>query len=157
MIIHPFKPVFDENSKILILGSFPSPASREVNFYFGHKQNRFWRVLSDLFDEKIADDINSKTQFLLNQHIALWDVVYSCEITKAADSKIKNVTVNDFSKIFNKTGNIPVFTLGNTATKLYKKHTGEDSIKLPSTSPANCKLSYNELLKAFSIILNYLK
>lgn len=156
MIIHPFAPVYDKDCKILILGSFPSPASREVNFYFGHKQNRFWKLLSALFNEEIKQDALSKTKFLLKHHIALWDVVQSCDVIAASDNSIKNVVVNNFDLIFKKTGEIPVFTLGKTATKLYAKHTGQTSIMLPSTSPANCRLSFESMLSQFHILLNYL-
>lgn len=153
-IAHPFAPIFNEQSKILILGSLPSPASRQQGFYFGHKQNRFWKILSTLFNEEIFD-IESKKQFLLKHNIALWDVVKSCEIVGASDSTIKNVQVNDFDIILNSANIKAIFTLGKTATKLFKKYTNLDCIELPSTSPANCAIPFEELLNKFKIILNF--
>ena len=156
IIVHPFDPVFDKNSKILIWGSMPSPKSREIGFYFGHKQNRFWNVLSAIFNEPIIDDIKFKKQFLLRHNIALWDVVKSCSICGAKDSSIANVKVNDFNKILS-TGNIKaIFTLGNTATKYFKKYTNLSCIQLPSTSPANCAISFEKLCNKFKIILEFL-
>ncbi len=156
-IVHPFAPVFDANSKILILGSMPSPKSRENGFYYGHKQNRFWRVLSALFNEPILDDINSKTQFLLRHNIALWDVIESCKIVGASDNSIKDVKVNDLRVILSKTKIVAIFTLGTAATKYLKKYTNLNSIKLPSTSPANCAISFEKLCDEFKIILKFLR
>ena len=156
-IVHPFAPVFDANSKILILGSMPSPKSRENGFYYGHKQNRFWRVLSALFNEPILDDINSKTQFLLRHNIALWDVIESCKIVGASDNSIKDVKVNDLRVILSKTKIVAIFTLGTAATKYLKKYTNLTSIQLPSTSPANCAISFEKLCDEFKIILKFLR
>ena len=156
-IVHPFAPVFDANSKILILGSMPSPKSRENGFYYGHKQNRFWRVLSALFNEPILDDTNSKTQFLLRHNIALWDVIESCKIVGASDNSIKDVKVNDLRVILSKTKIVAIFTLGTAATKYLKKYTNLNSIKLPSTSPANCAISFEKLCDEFKIILKFLR
>ena len=153
-VIHPFAPIFDKQSKILILGSLPSPASRQQGFYFGHKQNRFWKILSTLFNEEILD-IESKKQFLLKHNIALWDVVKSCDIVGASDASIKNVQVNDFNIILKLADIKAIFTLGKTATKLFKKYTNLNCIELPSTSPANCAIPFEELLNQFKIILNY--
>ena len=154
--IHPFEPVFDKNSKILILGSMPSPKSREVGFYYGHKQNRFWKVLSALFDEENLDDIEFKKEFLLRHNIALWDVIKSCKIAGANDNSIKDVKVNDFSLILKNAKIKAIFTLGTAATKYLKKFTNLTSIQLPSTSPANCATSFENLCQQFSIILHYL-
>ena len=156
-IVHPFAPVFDANSKILILGSMPSPKSRENGFYYGHKQNRFWRVLSTLFNEPIVDDITSKMQFLLRHNIALWDVIKSCKIEGASDNSIKDVKVNDFSVILSRTKIVAIFTLGTAATKYLKKYTNLTSIQLPSTSPANSAISFEKLCDEFKIILKFLK
>ncbi len=151
---HPFKPIFNKNSKILILGSMPSPTSRQEGFYFAHKQNRFWKILSTLFNEELST-IESKKQFLINHKIALWDVVKSCEIVGASDSSIKNVQVNDFNIIL-KVANIKaIFTLGKTATKFLKKYTNLNCIELPSSSPANCAVPFEELLNKYKIILNF--
>lgn len=156
-IVHPFAPIYDANSKILILGSMPSPKSRENGFYYGHKQNRFWRVLSALFNEPILDDINNKTQFLLRHNLALWDVIKSCKIVGASDNSIKDVKVNDFSVILSRTKIVAIFTLGTAATKYLKKYTNLTSIQLPSTSPANCAISFEKLCDEFKIILKFLK
>lgn len=156
-VIHPFAPVFDAQSKILILGSMPSPKSRENGFYYGHKQNRFWKVLSAIFNEQIADDIESKKQFLLSHHIALWDVLRSCKIAGAADNSIKDVKVNDFNLILKAANIKAIFTLGNAATDYLKKYTNLTSIYLPSTSPANCAVPFEELCEKFKIILKYLQ
>lgn len=155
-LIHPFKPVFNKNSKILILGSMPSPVSRQVGFYFGHPQNRFWKVMSALFNEEIAPDTQSKIKFLKKHNIALWDVVESCSISGSSDASIKNVKINDFNLILNCTHIKAIFTLGNSATTLFRKNTNLTCIALPSTSPANCAITFDELLNKFKIILNYL-
>ena len=99
MIIHPIKPVYDKDSRVLILGSFPSVKSREEGFFYGHPQNRFWKVTSRVFDEDLPLTVDEKKAFLLKNHIALWDVIGSCEIEGSSDSSIRNVTVNDISKI----------------------------------------------------------
>ncbi len=101
-VVHPIDPVFDENSRILILGSFPSVKSREVQFYYGHPQNRFWKVLASLFHEEIPSDNKGKKDFLLTHHIALWDVIHSCKITGSSDASIRDVTANDLKAILNK-------------------------------------------------------
>lgn len=155
-LTHPFPPVYNKFSKVLLLGSFPSPKSREVNFYFGHKQNRFWKVLSSIFNCAEPISIKEKTEFLLSHNLALWDVVKSCEIVGAKDESITNATANDFDLIFKSCNIKAVFTIGKTATKLYKTLTGKNSIFLPSTSPANCATSFEKLKSEFSVILNYL-
>ncbi|MDR2939503.1 MAG: DNA-deoxyinosine glycosylase [Clostridiales bacterium] len=158
-VIHTISPVFDENSKILILGTMPSPKSREVGFYYGHKQNKFWRVMSDLFNMGALDTIESKKKFLLDKKIALWDTLKSCDIDKADDSTIKNPVVNDFSIIFDKADIKKVFTTGKKAYALYTKHClkfNKGAFCLPSTSPSNCRLKYEDLLAQYKIILDYL-
>lgn len=156
LLVHPIKPVFDKNSKVLILGSFPSPKSRETGFFYGNKQNRFWKILSLIFDTEIEDTVSGKIDFLLKNKIAVWDVVYSCEIEGAKDSSINNVKCNDFGKIFAYCDIKAVFTTGTTATKLYKKLTGNDSLYLPSPSPANCAKSLEELAESYKAIKLYL-
>jgi hypoxanthine-DNA glycosylase len=141
-LTHPWKCVFDEHSKILILGSFPSPKSRQNGFYYGYPQNIFWRTLSLVLEQKQpSDNKESKTAFLLQNKIALWDVLYSCKITGANDNTIQNPISNDFSIIFKKAKIKAVFTTGKKADALFKKlcakNVGFDSIYLPSTSPAN--------------------
>ena len=159
-IIHTIAPVYNAQSKVLILGTIPSPKSRETGFFYGHPQNRFWRVMADLFAAPLPQSIEEKTCLLLQNHIALWDTLYACEITGAGDSTIRNPVPNDFTPIF-KTGRIKaVFTSGQAATKIYNKYsfpvTGIKPIYLPSTSPANCRLSYKELLAAYGQVKNYL-
>lgn len=160
-IVHTIKPVFDHNSKILILGTMPSPKSREQGFFYMHPQNRFWKVLPALFDESIPKSIDDKKTFLLKHKIALWDVLKECSIIGADDSSISNTIPNDFSEIFSSAKINMVFTTGAKATALYKKYyTQKYDIPyqgLPSTSPANCRY-YNleKLIKEYSIILQYL-
>lgn len=156
MIFHPISPVFNENSKILILGSFPSPKSREVKFFYGNKQNRFWKILEGVFNEEIASDNEERKNFLLKHKIALWDVVKSCEIIGASDSSLTEAVPNDFDIIFSSCDIKKVFTTGKTAHKLYNKLTGKDSICLPSPSPANCAAPLVKLIENYKIILNYI-
>lgn len=157
--VHNIEPVFDKNSRILILGSFPSVKSREVKFFYGHPQNRFWRVLSALFKEECPVTVEEKKSLLLSNKIALWDVIKSCKITGSSDSSIKDVVPNDFTKIL-KTADIKaVFTNGTTAYNLYKKYcdTGLEAVKLPSTSPANAAFSLERLTQEWKIILDILR
>lgn len=152
-ILHPLDPIYDKNSRVLILGTMPSPRSRTEGFYYGHPQNRFWRVLADIFGETIPLEKAAKISFLIHHHIALWDVLRSCTITGADDNSIKNPVANDLSVIFSKADIRVVFTTGKKATWLYEKYclpeTGIASHYLPSTSPANGGTSYAELLDAY--------
>ena len=153
MVVHPIAPVFDENSRILILGSFPSVKSREEMFFYGHPQNRFWRVLAAVFGAQTPETPEEKRVFLLSHGVALWDVLASCEIEGSADSSIKNAVPNDLSPIF-KTAKIDqVFVNGKTAEKYYnkymKKTLGRAAVCLPSTSPANAAWSVERLVKAW--------
>lgn len=149
-------PVFDENSKVLLLGTMPSPKSREAGFYYMHKSNRFWKVLSAVFNTSIGAEIKDKIQFCRENRIALWDVLKECDIDGASDSSIKNGKPNDFDIIFNRCHIAATFTLGNSAHELYKKLTGRQSILLPSTSPANCAVKLETLIEKYSVIKNYL-
>lgn len=153
---HTFKPVFDENSEILILGTFPSVKSRENNFYYGHPQNRFWRVLAEILKGDVCKTVDEKKQMLLLNHIAVWDVIKSCEISNSADSSIKNVVANDFSEILSKAKIKTVYANGRTAEKLYNKYvkdkTGREIVALPSTSPANAAFGIERLVEEWSII-----
>lgn len=157
--VHPIKPVYDNNSKILILGSFPSVASRETGFFYGHRQNRFWKVLSYLLGSTVPNDVSEKKALLLENGIALWDVIASCDIIGSSDSSIKNIVANDISNIL-KNGVKAVFTNGKTASALYKKYVypkiGVADISLPSTSPANAAFSLQKLTEEWSVIKNYL-
>lgn len=156
LVTHPFEPVFDENSKVLLLGSFPSPASREVGFYYGHPKNRFWSVLSEVLGEPLPNTIEDKKHMLLSHNIAIWDTLASCEIVGASDNSIKNAMANDIAGLKAKSKIKAVFTLGKTSTNLYKKYVGNDCIYLPSTSPANCAVKTETLVKEFRQILKYL-
>lgn len=155
-IIHPIPPVFDQNSRVLILGSFPSVKSREAQFFYGHPQNRFWRVLSNLFGEKAGETPEEKTAFLLRHHLALWDVIRSCEITGSADSSIKHAVPNDLTAILQTAPITQIFTNGKTADRLYRQYllpaTGMDAVCLPSTSPANAQWSPERLVVAWQVV-----
>ena len=140
---HTLKPIYDKNSKVLILGSLPSVKSREVGFYYGHPKNRFWKTLEKVFNEQIGNSKEEKEEFLLIHHIALFDVIKECEISSSSDSSIKNVTPNNLNPILKKSQIKTIFTTGAKAHQLYKKYiypkTKIEDIPLPSTSPANCK------------------
>lgn len=156
--IHELDPVYDSNSEILILGSFPSVLSREVSFYYGNPKNRFWMVLSKIYDEEIPNDISSKKSFLLNHNIALWDVVQSCDICGSSDSTIKNIIPVDLTIILEQTNIKKIYVNGKTAFNLYYKYLypiyHQDAILLPSTSPANAAYSLDLLYDKWSVIKN---
>lgn len=159
MIIHPIAPVFDVHSRILILGSFPSVRSREEMFFYGHPQNRFWQVLASIFACDVPATVEEKKNFLLSHHIALWDVIASCEITGSADSSIKNVIPNDLSVILDHADIRAIFVNGKIAEKYYNKYLREkvkrDAICLPSTSPANAAWRLQKLTEAWQILNNH--
>ena len=159
-LIHPLSPLYDQNSKVLILGTMPSPKSREQGFYYAHPQNRFWRVLFQLFDKPFSAEREERIKLCLDNGIALWDVIHSCSIEGAADSSIKNAVPNDLSKILETADIKAIFTTGQTAGKLYKKliqpDTGIEAIVLPSPSGANCAVKADVLLQKYREILNYL-
>lgn len=153
-------PVYDENAKVLILGSFPSVKSREQNFFYGHPQNRFWKVLPSLFGEQVQS-IEEKKAFLLRHHIALWDVIDSCEIKGSSDVSIENVKANDLTKILQTAEIRAIFCNGAASKKWYDKllrdSLGREAIQLPSTSPANARSSLAELTQRYgAAILPYL-
>ena len=156
MIIHPIEPVFNAASRILILGSFPSVKSRETAFFYGHPQNRFWKVVSAVFGEDEPKGIPEKRAFLLQNGIALWDVIASCEIEGSADSTIKDAKANDLSRILNHADINAIFVNGKTAKKYYDRYIlptiGREAICLPSTSPANATFSLTRLIAAWKII-----
>lgn len=160
-IDHPFEPFFDAGSRILILGTMPSPKSRAVNFYYGHPQNRFWRILSDLFREPLPETTAEKAALLTDHHIALWDVFAGCEINGADDASIRKAVPNDLSVIFERCEIHAVFTNGQKASSFYRKiFLPKYSVHwtaLPSTSPANCRnWTYDTLRVAYSVILDWL-
>ena len=160
MVLHSIEPVFDGGSKILILGSFPSVASREVGFFYGHSQNRFWLVLSALLDTELPETVVDKKALLISHGIALWDVIASCEIVGSADSTIKDAVPNELSVILSSADIRAVFVNGKTALKYYdrymKNRYGREAICLPSTSPANAAFSLPRLISEWSIIKDYL-
>ena len=152
IVEHPFEPVYDENSRILILGSFPSVRSRSDGFYYGHPQNRFWRLMSALYGEEFLRTIEEKRNFLLKNGIALWDVIASCEIENSSDSSIRNAVPNDLEQILKHSKIRSIYTNGKTADKLYRKYYQREAICLPSTSPANAVWTFEKLLQAWSQI-----
>ena len=156
-IVHSFEPVYDRASEILILGTLPSVKSRENNFYYGHKQNRFWKVLATLLKEPVPDTIEEKKAMLLAHRIALWDVIQSCDIKGSSDSSIKNVQPTDIGMILEKTNITRIYANGNKAGQLYKRYqfpvTGIEAMVLPSTSPANAAGSLERLCEAWHVIL----
>ena len=159
-VVHTIAPVYDENSRVLILGSMPSPKSREVGFYYGHPQNRFWRVLAEILNEEVPDDTLAKKALVLRHHIALWDVLAECEIEGASDSSIKNPKINDMDIIFSRASIKAVFATGAKAAELYqklRKREWPDWIKLPSTSAANAVYSKERLKERYRVILDYLE
>ena len=153
---HPFPPLYDAHSEILILGSFPSVKSREQRFFYGHPQNRFWRVTAAVFGCAIPQSIDEKRAFLLDNHIALWDVIASCEITGSSDSSIRNVLPNDLTPILSAAHIRQIFVNGGTAAKYYDKYQKpvlqRDAVRLPSTSPANAAWSADRLIAAWQVL-----
>lgn len=156
-IEHPIQPVYDQNSEILILGSFPSVKSREQMFFYGHPRNRFWKVMAAVFKEEELTSIESKKEFLLRHHIAVWDVIYSCDIKGSADSTIRNVVPTDLKSLIAKTQIKQVFCNGKTSGSYYLKYqkesTGISAITLPSTSPANAAWNLERLVEEWRIIV----
>ena len=157
-IVHSFEPVYDKDSEILILGTLPSVKSRENNFYYGHKQNRFWKVLATLLKEPVPETIEEKKAMLLAHRIALWDVIQSCDIKGSSDSSIKNVQPTDIGMILEKTNVTQIYANGNKAGQLYKRYqfsvTEIEATVLPSTSPANAAWSLARLCEAWKTILH---
>ncbi len=156
MIVHPIPPLFNEESRTLILGSFPSVKSREAAFFYGHPQNRFWSVIAEIFGYQKPQTVEEKKKLVLENKLAMWDVIQSCEIEGSADSTISNVTANDLSIILENSRVDRIFVNGKTAEKYYKKYTypktGIKAICLPSTSPANAAWSIEKLVDAWRII-----
>ncbi len=157
---HPIPPVYDENSKVLILGSFPSVKSREQMFFYGHPQNRFWKVISAVAGVDTPVTIEEKVNFLYTKHIALWDVIASCDITGSSDSSIKNVVANDLTEILKKADIQRIFVNGKTAERYYNKYIKDkinrESFCLPSTSPANAGWNMDRLVDAWGVVKLYI-
>jgi hypoxanthine-DNA glycosylase len=159
-IIHPLKPFYTRDSKILILGSFPSVKTREYGFFYGHPQNRFWRVMEVLFKEDLDNGIATRKDFLSRHKIALYDSIYQCDIIGSSDASIKNVVPSDLSSLIKEADIKEVFLNGATSYKYYKKYheknLGLEGVKLPSTSPANARYRLDDLVNEWRVILKYL-
>ncbi len=159
-IQHPFPALYDKHARILILGSFPSVKSREQQFFYGHKQNRFWKVMAGLLESEVPTEIPAKRDMLLSHRIAVWDVIASCRIEGSSDASIRDVVPNDLSEILSRADIQAVFTNGGKAYELYRKYTypktGIPAVKLPSTSPANAAYSLDKLQEEWACILPYI-
>ena len=155
-IVHPIPPLYDETSRILILGSFPSVKSREAMFFYGHPQNRFWRVVAQIFEEPFPETVPERRAFLLHHHIAAWDVIGECDIVGSSDASIKNVRANDLRPILAVAPIRQIYVNGKTAEKMYQKYTegltGRKTVCLPSTSPANAAWTLPKLVEAWKRI-----
>lgn len=162
-VTNKFDAFYGKGAKVLILGTIPSPKSREQGFYYGHPQNRFWKVLADVLDDDVPQTVKERKDFLTRHNIALWDVLESCEIKGASDVSIRNARPNDMNRILkDEDTNIQaIFVAGTKAAKLYKKlclpTCGVEAIQLPSTSPANCGCSDEKLREAYSQICKYVR
>lgn len=157
-VTHEFPPVFDERSRVLVLGTIPSPRSRELGFYYMHPQNRFWKMLCAVLNEALPSDIEGRKELCLKHGIALWDVLQSCDISGAEDSSIRNAVPNDLRLITESCDIRAVFTTGKKAHALYAKHFADlmPDFCLPSTSPANRTVSETEMLSRYKKIAEYL-
>lgn len=155
-ITHPFPPLYDENSRTLILGSFPSVKSREAMFFYGHPQNRFWKLIAALYGEDVPSTIEEKSSLVLRHRLALWDSIHSCTITGSSDSSVRDVVPNDISGIIRNSKIERIFCNGALSHKMYMKFifpsTGIKARKLPSTSPANAAYSLERLAREWSVI-----
>jgi len=162
---HPFKPIFDKNSKILILGSFPSVISRKFGFYYTNPQNRFWRVLAAILNAAVPESTDEKIKFLLSPHIAIYDAAISCEIEGSSDAKMSKIIPVNLEPIFSGARIAQVFANGGKAYEICKKYledeiikaTKNEVIKLPSTSPANAKFSLEKLKCEWKVVANTLR
>ena len=153
-VVHEFSPVYDERSRVLVLGTIPSPKSREAGFYYMHPQNRFWKMLCAVLEEEIPADIAGRRWLCLRRGIALWDVLAECEISGAEDSSIRNAVPNDLSRIFTCAEIRAVFTTGKKAQALYERFfpSSMKAVCLPSTSPANRTITEAEMLEQYKQI-----
>ncbi|MBQ1287155.1 MAG: DNA-deoxyinosine glycosylase [Erysipelotrichaceae bacterium] len=155
-LVHPIEPVYDERSEILIMGSFPSVRSREVNFFYGHPQNRFWKLMERIYETGPLLNVEDKKAFLHGHHIALWDVIRSCRISGSSDASICDVTVNDLHRILDHSPIRKIYVNGKTAEKMYRRYTmkliGIECSVLPSTSPANAAWSMEKLFEVWKQI-----
>ena len=156
-IEHPFGPLYSESSRVLILGSFPSVKSREQNFFYGHPQNRFWKVIAALTGEEVPQTVPEKKSLIIENGLALWDSIASCEITGSSDASIRGVKVNDLSVILEHCDIRRICCNGKKSYELYCRHiqpvTGREAVCLPSTSPANAQWSLPKLIEAWSVVM----
>lgn len=156
-VIHNIPPLYDSESRVLLLGSIPSPKSREVQFFYGHPQNRFWRVLAAVLEEPLPQTINEKRAMCLRHHVALWDTIARCEIAGASDTSIRNAVPNDIGRILHESKIERIFATGGKSAALYRKliepQTHVPITQLPSTSPANAAWSLERLIDSYRIIL----
>ena len=158
---HPFKPIFDKNSKILILGSFPSVISRKFGFYYTNPQNRFWRVLAGVLNSPLPESKDEKINFLLSHHIAIYDAAISCEIEGSSDAKMSKIVPVNLKPLFKEAKIKQVYANGGKAYEICKKYledeiikaTKNEVIKLPSTSPANAKFSLEKLVCEWQVVV----
>ena len=155
-IVHPFGPLYDETSTVLILGSLPSVKSREQNFFYGHPQNRFWPLLAALFGEAAPQSVEEKKALALRNHVALWDTIYSCDIVGSSDSSIRGVVPTDLRPILAGSGVKRIFCNGRTSGLYYAKYQEKTlnirATVLPSTSPANAAWTMDRLMEAWRVI-----
>ncbi len=156
-IKHTFEPVWDKQSEVLILGTFPSVKSRENQFYYGHPQNRFWKLIAAIYGEPLPETIDEKKELILKHHLAVWDVIDQCDIIGSSDSSIRNVIPTDLSGLLEKSSIHTVIANGAKAYELYQKYqmakTGLKVQKLPSTSPANAAWSFQRLQEEWGRVL----
>lgn len=156
-VTHEFPPLYDKNSKILILGSVPSPKSREQGFYYGHPNNRFWKVMAAVLGASVPETVEDKKVLMLSHQIALWDSIEECDIIGASDSSVRNPVPTDIPFLLERTEIEKIYTTGNASYKYYTMFnypkTGIAAVKLPSTSPANCAVSFEKLIEAYRVII----
>lgn len=156
-IVHTIPPLYDSHSRVLLLGSIPSPKSREIGFFYGHPQNRFWRVLAAVLGEEVPQTIEDKRTMCLKHHVALWDTIARCDIAGASDTSIRNAVPNDIGKLVHESEITRIFATGGKSAELYRKLI-EPTLhipitQLPSTSPANAAWSLERLIEAYRVIL----
>jgi len=158
IIVHPIAPTFNEHSRVLILGSFPSVKSREMMYFYGHPQNRFWKIMAALFGETVPETVTEREAFLLRNRVAVWDSIRQCTITGSSDASIRDVIPNDLSPILDAAPIEQIFCNGKKSWDMYHRYiepeTGRKAICLPSSSPANAAWSLEKLTQAWSIILS---
>ena len=159
-VVHPFGPLFDERSRVLILGSFPSPKSREQAFFYGHPQNRFWRVIAAVLDRPVPTTVDEKRAFGAEAGIALWDVLAEVDIEGASDASIRNPRANDLAPILAAAPIERIFCTGATSCRYYHRliepELGIPATVLPSTSPANAAMTFERLVGAYAPIAEVL-